>query len=223
MAARRSYAEIFIDELTALSDKGASLVGNGKLREHLGWDDDRYDRIKAQLVDEGRVIVGRGQGGSVGLADVPDTGISVFISYSHADEALKSELLKHLDPLRRIGWVKAWHDRKINPGGDWAKEISDNLQSADLILLLVSVDFINSTYCYDIEMEAAMERHGTGEAEVVPIILRDCLWQHTPFAKLQALPKDGKAVAAWPDRDEALTSVAAGIRQAVEAIRAEGE
>ena len=218
--ARRSYAEIFIDAITELSDGGQNLVGNGRLREHLKWDPDRYDRIKAQLVDEDRLIVGRGQGGSVGLADTPDSGISVFISYSHGDEGLKNELLKHLDPLRRMGWIEAWQDREIDPGAEWDREISEHLESADLILLLVSVDFINSTYCYDIEMETAMELHDNEDAVVVPVILRSCLWEHTPFAKLQALPQDAKAVAAWTDRDEALTSVAAGIRRVVESIRA---
>jgi hypothetical protein len=221
--ARRSYSAIFLAAVTELSDGGKVLVGNGSLREHLGWDQERYGRIKTQLVDEGRLIVGRGQGGSVGLADVPSSGISVFVSYSHHDEEIKKELVKHLEPLHRLGWIEAWHDRLIKPGEEWGKSISKSLESADLVLLLVSVDFINSSYCYDIEMDAALERHANGEAEVVPVILRSCLWQHTPFAKLQALPKDGKAVAAWVDRDEALTSVAEGVRQVVETIRSKRE
>lgn len=77
----------------------------------------------------------------------------------------------------------------------------------------MSVNFINSTYCYDIEMENAMELHDNREATVVPVMLRSCLWEHTPFSKLQALPQDAKAVTAWADRDEALTNVAAGIRR----------
>lgn len=221
---RRSYWEIFIDELTKLSEGGQNLVGNGRLRDCLGWDQDRYSRVKAQLVDEGRIIVGRGKGGSVGLADAPDSGgLSVFISYSRSDDELKSELLKHLDPLYRMGWVEVWHDREIDPGTEWDREISEHLEAADLILLLVSVDFINSTYCYDIEMETAMERHDNEDARVIPVILRSCLWEHTPFAKLQALPQDAKAVAAWSDRDEALANVAAGIRRVVESIRAAAE
>jgi hypothetical protein len=83
-------------------------------------------------------------------------------------------------------------------------------------LLLVSIDFINSKYCYDIELEAAMERHSKGNAVVIPVILRSCFWHNTPFAKLQALPKDAKAISSWTDRDEALAAVAEGVRQIAE-------
>jgi hypothetical protein len=164
----------------------------------------------------------RGQGGTVGLAVTPDAkGLSVFLSYSHVGEALKVELLKHIEPLRRLHRIDTWHDRKIKPGDEWERSIADSLATADIILLLVSIDFINSKYCYDVELETAMERNARGEAVVVPVILRQCLWHHTPFAKLQALPKDGKAVSAWSDRDEALTNVADGIRQIAESLLAE--
>jgi len=219
---RRTYRDIFIDKLTEMSNKGKTLVGNRALREALGWDEERYQRIKEQLHEETVIIVGRGRGGMVGLADAPGgRGLNVFVSYSHADEDLKNELVKHLEPLRRLRRIEPWHDRKITPGDEWEKSISGNLDKADVILLLVSIDFINSTYCYDVELENAMERHSKKEAVVVPIILRSCLWQHTPFAKLLALPKDGKAVTAWPNRDEALVNVAEGIRQVVEGILAE--
>jgi hypothetical protein len=87
-----------------------------------------------------------------------------------------------------------------------------------IILLLISIDFINSEYCYDTEMERAMERHQKGEARVIPIILRSCLWQYAPFAKLQALPKDAKAVQSWSDRDEALTDIVDGIGKVAEEL-----
>jgi hypothetical protein len=217
---RRGYREIFLAKLTDLSDGGQTLIGNKTLRDSLGWDEDRYKRIKAQLVDENAVIVGRGQGGSIGLADFPDAkGLTVFISYSHADEALKNELVKHLEPLRRLRLIDAWHDRKLKAGDDWEKTISQQLENASIILLLVSIDFINSSYCYDIELDRALERHGKKEAVVIPVILRNCLWQHTPFAKIQALPKDGKAVRTWVDQDEALMNIADGVRQAAEDLR----
>ncbi|MDQ3959532.1 MAG: toll/interleukin-1 receptor domain-containing protein [Pseudomonadota bacterium] len=97
--------------------------------------------------------------------------------------------------------------------------IDENFQHPDLILLLVSADFVASDYCYEIEMRAALKRHEKGEAKVVPIILRACQWRHTLFGKLQALPKDGKPVTSWPNRDEAWTDVAEGIKKTVEEIR----
>ena len=125
---------------------------------------------------------------------------------------------KHLEPLKRLGLIEAWHDRKLKAGDEWDKSISSNLESADVILLLVSIDFINSKYCYDREMYRALERHNEGRAVVIPVILRDCLWQTAEFANLQAVPQDGKPVCSWSDRDEALTKVAQSIRQRVETI-----
>ncbi len=212
-AGKRSDREIFLDKLSEISNGEPTLIGNITIRNELGWDDGRYNRVKSQLVDENTIIVGRGKGGSVALAKAPGTkALNVFVSYSHADEILKVELLKHLEPLRRLSLIETWHDRKIKAGDEWDKTISDNLENADIILLLISIDFINSTYCSDIELDRALELHASGKARVIPIILRSCLWSHSPFAKLQALPQDAKAIGTWTDRDEALTNVAKGIK-----------
>ena len=210
---RRTQTQIFLDALKQLGGS-SQLIGNIALRQKLGWDENKYRRIRQELVDLQQVISGRGKGGSVMLASLPGTkGLNVFISYSHLDESFKSDLVKHLDPLRRLGLIETWHDRKIKPGDVWDSTISSNLDKAQIILLLVSIDFINSKYCYDTELERALERHYSGEAKVIPIILRACMWQQTPFAKLQSLPKDAQAVALWPDKDSAFVNVAEGIRQ----------
>lgn len=218
---RRTNSELFLDTLSELSGGEQQLVSNKALREALGWDEDRYDRVRSQVREENLVIVGRGQGGSVGLASAPGSeALKVFVSYSHADETLKKELLKHLEPLKRLNLIEAWNDRELKGGDEWDEEISENLEAADIILLLVSIDFINSKYCYDIELERALERHDEGTAVVVPVILRNCLWKHTPFAKLQALPTDGKAAFSHEDRDEAMTNIAEGVRKIAENIYA---
>jgi len=128
---------------------------------------------------------------------------SVFFSYSHADEELRDQLEKHLTMLRRQGLISAWHDRRIKAGDAIDTRISAELEQASIILLLVSSDFLASEYCYDVEMMRAMERHATGEARVIPIILRPCDWHDAPFGKLLAAPTDGKAVTKWSNRDEA--------------------
>lgn len=218
---RRTSAQLFIDKLTKLSGDGERLVSNPSLREELNWDYQRYARIKAQLVSEGSVLVGRGYGGSVALVGGRDTqALKVFVSYSHADEKLKNSVLHHLKPLERMGLITEWHDRKLLPGDAWGDVISQNIEEADIVLLLVSIDFINSKYCYDVELDHALERHADGTCRVIPIILRGCLWQHTPFSKLQALPRDGKPVISWPDLDEALAGVADGLRAAAEEVLA---
>ena len=148
----------------------------------------------------------------------PPRPIEVFCAYSHRDEARRDELETHLSILRRRGLISVWHDRRISGGMEWNDAISDHLNKADLILLLVSADFIASDYCYDKEVTRAMQRHQLREARVIPIILRHCDWDFAPFSKLQALPKDGKPVEAWISRDEALKDVALGIRKVAEEL-----
>ncbi len=146
-------------------------------------------------------------------------GLSLFYSYSHKDENFRDELETHLKLLQRQGAIYNWHDRRIIPGDEWDKKIDEHLEKANIILLLVSADFIASDYCYDVEMKRAIERHENKEAVVIPVILRECDWHSAPFGKLQALPKDGKAVKLWPDRDCAWKDVAQGIRSVIEELR----
>jgi hypothetical protein len=147
--------------------------------------------------------------------------IKLFISYSHRDERLREQLQEHLHALKRRGLIEDWQDRRIAPGQEWEGAISENLESAGIILLLVSSSFIASPYCYNKEMTRALERHASGEARCIPVILRPAYWDDTPFARLQALPKNGRPVTRWSNRDEAWLDVAMGIRRAVEELRAE--
>ncbi len=117
--------------------------------------------------------------------------VRLFYSYSHKDETLRNELETHLKLLQRQGLIETWHDRQIEAGDEWKQKIDENLERADIILLLISSDFIASDYCYDKEMGRAMERHSQKEARVIPVIVRDVNWRIAPFAELQALPKDG--------------------------------
>jgi len=143
--------------------------------------------------------------------------VEVFFSYAHRDEDLRDELAKHLRLLERQRIIAGWHDRRIPAGGEWAGEIDTHLQTARIILLLVSADFLASDYCYDIEVQQAMARHEAGEARVIPIILRPVDWHSALFGKLQALPKDARPVTSWPDRDEAFLDIARSIRRVAEA------
>jgi hypothetical protein len=145
--------------------------------------------------------------------------IEVFFSYSHRDERLRDELAKHLSLLKRQGIITEWNDREIGAGTQWEDEIDKHLNLAQIVLLLVSADFIASDYCYGEEMMRAMERHKNGEARVIPIILRASDWQSSPFGKLQALPRDAKPVTSWTNRDEAFASIAEGIRLACREIK----
>ena len=140
------------------------------------------------------------------------------MSYAHRDERLQDELAKHLSPLRRSALIETWYDRRIIPGDLLRNAIDDHLATADLVLVLISPDFINSDYCYQREMRTALQRHHKGQARVIPIILRPVDWQGTPIGCLLATPKDGKPVTTWHRRDDALLDIATTIRRAAEEL-----
>jgi TIR domain-containing protein len=145
--------------------------------------------------------------------------VKIFFCYAHEDEPLLNKLKTHLRPLQRMGVIDIWHDRDISAGTKWEEEINKHLNEANMILLLVSPDFMDSDYCYGIEMQRALERDQRGEARVIPIILRPVHWQGTPIGKLQALPTNAKPVKSWPDLDDAFYDTVAGIQEAMEKIR----
>ena len=145
---------------------------------------------------------------------------TIFFSYSHRDESLRDELEVHLAMLKRSGAIDAWHDRKIPAGDELDGVIDSKLNAADVILLLVSPDFLASRYCYDVEVARAMERHREGFSRVIAVILRPCDWKSTPFAKLLVTPTDGKPVTMWPSRDEAFLNVVEQIRAVLPATPA---
>jgi hypothetical protein len=138
--------------------------------------------------------------------------LELFIAYSHQDEKLWAQFETCLVLLRREGLLDAWHDRRIVPGREWAGKIDDALERADVVLVLVSPDFLASDYCYDIEMKRALTRHSEGTARVVPVILRPCDWQSSPFGMLQGFPRDGKPVAQYRDRDVGFAEVTRALR-----------
>ncbi len=145
--------------------------------------------------------------------------VDIFFSYAHEDEELLNRLQKHLIPLYRERLIDLlWHDRNISAGTEWEQEIDTYLNRAQIILLLVSPDFMASDYCYSKEMTRAIERHDQKEARVIPVILRHAQWKKSPIGKLQALPTDGKPVKSWRDEDEAFFNVVEGIRKAIEEL-----
>ena len=144
--------------------------------------------------------------------------IEVFISYSKQDKELRDGLLAHLHPLEREGII-TWHDRQILPGTEWDEEIKARLNSADIILLLISADFLATDYCIQVEIPEALRRHEAGEATVMPVILRSCGWNYTPLAKIQAYPEKAKPVVSWTYIDDAYTNVVDGVYLAATKIK----
>lgn len=146
--------------------------------------------------------------------------LRLFVSYSHENGAHFERLLRHLKPLERMGWVDAWHDRRIGPGDEWRGAIDQNLERADVVLLLLSADFVFSDYCVDMELRRAMERYVGGSADVVPIVVEPCRWRGLPIAgrrlgDIQALPPGGKAISECANRETAWAQVAAALEELV--------
>lgn len=125
----------------------------------------------------------------------------------------------HLKLLQLRGIVETWNDRRVAPGDEWKNLVDDNIERADIILLLLSADFLASYYSLDKEVGRALERDAAGEARVVPVILRPLDWHAAPFTMMQALPREGRAVTQWENRDAAWQDVAEGIMKVAEELR----
>jgi TIR domain len=154
--------------------------------------------------------------------------IKIFISYSHNDTQVKIKLCNHLSLLLKSDMAEIWADHKIEPGQQWAKEIADKLAAADVILLLLSSNFISSEYCYDNEMTAALEKHKEGLACVIPVLLEEFDWQNPayklPVKDIEMIPKDEvaariKPLSHWVPEDTGYTLVARSISNTLPALQ----
>jgi TIR domain len=203
--------ERFLAAIEHLQDTPSGLVIDRILRDHLDWKEERYNSTKASLKNSGKIIVRRGPGGPVKLPTSSNSAKKVFISYSHVDAEIHRQLVVHLQPLCRQGLIEIWHDQLIKPGQEWEAAIWSRLDDADIVLLLISADFISSEFCYRRELDRALERHAQKELEIIPIIARNCVWHELPFGKLQALPDKGVPICSYGQIDDALTNVASGI------------
>jgi hypothetical protein len=213
-----SNKEYLLNKLRELCAGKDKKILNSDIYRPLGWDRTKFHKIRDQLYDEGVLTY---DGHYTKFVDFKDKGLlppkcKIFISYSHADESLKEEMLKHMAPLAHLNLIQTWHDRKMKAGDHIDTEISRELRNANLVLLLVSADFLNSEYCYHVEMEEAVKRHNRGETTVIPVILRHCYWKETPFGDLLAATKDAKPVSDYPSRDEAFLEVVKAIRIRIE-------
>lgn len=155
------------------------------------------------------------------MATEVSSSINLFYCYAREDQNLRDELDTHLQGLHRSYLITSWYDGQLFPGASWEQEIETHLDTADVILLLVSPAFMKSDYCYGKEMQRAIERHQANLARVVPILLRPVDWIDAPFAHLQMLPANASPITLWSNRDEAFVNVAKGIRHVVNDLLAQ--
>jgi TIR domain len=204
----RTAVNQLTEERTLLEDQLARMAGAGDVNEM------QRMRERLQEIQDERLSI------LTGLQRASTQAVYVFTSYAHEDENLLEQLKKHLSPLKRLGVIQEWYDREIKAGTEWRGQIDAHLDTAHLILLLVSPDFMDSDYCYDVEAKRALQRHEGGDARVIPVILRPVMWSNTPFSKLQALPREGKPVTTWENLDSALLNVVEGIKDAIDSLMA---
>lgn len=143
----------------------------------------------------------------------------VFISYASQDRAFVGELDKHLRPLVTDGSITLWYDKHLLPGDDFHQLITEELNRADIILLLISSDYLASPFAYPKEMSLALARHARGEVVVIPVILRACAWTASPLATFNVLPTDQIAVELWSSRDAAYLDIVDGLRRRLSRMR----
>ena len=167
-----------------------------------GWDKSRLTRQHKKMES---------------LMNTPKESVpkKVFISYSHKDEEIKDKLITSLSSLTRTNKIILWHDGDIVGGQEWNTEIFKHFRSADIIVLLISSDFIASDFCFSKELKEAVDRHNNKLAVVIPIIARPTDWHELEFSKIQALPKNGKPITTWPDEDDALLNVVNGLKKVI--------
>ncbi len=131
------------------------------------------------------------------------TTVKIFISYCHCDERYAKKLINHLSVLVKNKLVEYWYDRCIDGGQLWNKKIMDELNDSQIVILLVSADFLALQFCYDIEYKLAEEKN----KKIVPIIVRPCSWHLSPIGQYQAYPKDGKPIENFSNQDTAFTCI----------------
>ena len=151
--------------------------------------------------------------------------INISIAYSRKDSNVLEQLRVHLKILERKKFVKLWYDGLIQPGEEWDKKVKLKLETSEIILLLISSDFIASDYCYNIELQKALEKHENNSAFVIPIIVRDCLWEESNFAHLELVPENGLPIISqkWDTSDEPYKLITLKILEKINIIKQKRE
>jgi tetratricopeptide (TPR) repeat protein len=143
-------------------------------------------------------------------------GLMLCYLYAHADRPFCEVLDNHLAPLKRQGWIRTWSNRAIEAEQSWEWEIHQQISQADIVVVLVSCDFLASDSCSHVAMTEVIQRHDLGQAVVVPVVVRPVDWSLTPFHHIQVLPMNGKAVSLWPNRDQAFVHIVQGLKRLIE-------
>lgn len=142
----------------------------------------------------------------------------VFISYAHDNLDEREELIKHLTVLKRQGLISNWSDKKLIGGEIWDKVIKKKLDDADIVLFLVSSEFLASDYINNVEVEETIKKYHENTVQVFPIILNNCMWEQTKLNSFQAVPSDKgrlKPISEWADKNKAYYTVSIELMKSI--------
>ena len=139
----------------------------------------------------------------------------IFISYSRTDIKLKEKLDLVLAPLKRLEIIETWDNHLLKPGEEVDDTILYNLENSNIILILLSPEFIATKFSYSLELKRAIKKHRKGEVKLVPIILRPCLWEDLEISDLQVLPRNEIPISMSPNQDETFTEIAKEIKNLI--------
>ncbi len=148
------------------------------------------------------------------------SGKKMFISYAREDKDFVENLETHLHPLKTMGLVDTWIDSNLKPGEESNRLIEENLRSSDIILYMVSPNFLSSEYISNNERPWAEETRQRTGAIIVPVITRPCFWEGQDFAKFNAIPRHPDTnqltpIAKWEDKDMANLTVVKGLESII--------
>lgn len=158
-------------------------------------------------------------GAEARLDGTPEKTVRLFLSYSYKDSEWVEQLKTHLAPLERQGVIQSWYDRIFTSGAHWQKELDVHIEEADIILFFLSADFLSSEYSQGAEVRRALQRTQEGKARMIPILLRPVNMVGTPFAQMQLLPKEGKPVTSYSNREEVWANISHEIGELAQRIQ----
>ncbi|MDU0457788.1 MAG: COR domain-containing protein [Geobacteraceae bacterium] len=217
----RSYEKLPVTWLVPVPGHPTVAVPYGELLDYEAAGDDEYKvvidrkpvKLSVKALLDGVDLPGVSRRLQIAIADAikifggATSNHSLFISYSHKDERYRDELRGALTAYERKKEIEVWDDTRIEPGQKWEAEILGKLEQADIIVLLLSNDFIKSDYCMQKEMQRALERDAAGECAIVPIVVRDCRFDMLQVGKMQAILPNAKPIKKHRDRDAAWLEV----------------
>jgi len=147
-----------------------------------------------------------------------DQRLNLLIAYAPTDAELKNEMEKQLSKLRKTKKASVWSNMNITVTNKWDEITKKKLKEADVILILISQNFLNTEPVWKEEVATVIERHSYGTALVLPVILTPFTSPAMPILTLDPLPKDGQPIASFTNREAIYNEIFNELEQSITAF-----